>query len=325
MANESNKETKLSVRDYIHYIGVILLTMALFVALLFVFKGSLVFSIPIALLFAILFIGVVFLLRWMRNSEQDYKLIEMSTLVLGYGGLLCISLFLFLHFINVEFTLKEQIKRDAAVKLNKCLDLESEYAKYVDNQVAKYDTEIDNMLHPSTGETKRKEFLNRYNIEAHNRSDYKDRRGYPSKAERDSTGDKYSAFLKQKLESESDVIGKDITDYVSREKQTFEDWNYLRVPLVYSELNVEYSNWESALQDLSSEHPWTENQPFTTDASFDSEMQLSNPREYFSRTPWGVAIPIFLLLHAMILWPYLTIYKREIKYKNDTAERGGRM
>ncbi len=289
------------ISQIIHYLGAFFLTLSAFLGAHIFFKGNYLFSVPFAMILLLSFIGIVYLLQQLKKAQTNQKQMqfwEYLIFVIGYGLILGFtSLYFLTHSININYTQKQNIQANTLQYLNECNKLVISYEKYVDSLKSRWATELDNSFLPSTSRQQRDAFFSKYNIFPFKSSNWNE--------SKNQTTSIYVLAFKTKLLDDFHFKKDSILTYYDNNKNTFENWNYVKIPSSYFKIQENIKTWVIETENLSLNQLRSKESPFQYQNSNLILDDISNPRDFFHYTKWPMTLIIFFLLHLFILWPYI--------------------
>jgi len=281
----------IRIKDIIQAFGLLLLGLACFLSFMFINKGSMELSIPMTLVLLAALFGTVFLLVRLKSTKKDQsqmKMWEYIVLLVIYIGFLGLgSLYVFTHFMNLEFVQRQEVVDQSNVYLEKMEDVLNEYDSHIDIVSQEYEREMDSAVKKTKDLIA---FKNKYEIDdlkANNKEQYIEA---------------FEDGLYDEFESVKDKAMK----YINAAKSNItERWNPLKVPSTYYDLPIQLESIKDELVKLSTISKRGAEDPFKYDLENLTIKDLSNPKLYFGETNWLLTLLLFLILQIMILWPYL--------------------
>lgn len=273
----------VSVSDIIQFVGLLLLGIAVFAGFLFYSNGNMI----VAVLGSIVIIGglygLVYVLQRMKTVEENQSAMFTYEIVMGvfYFLLAIVSLYFYLHFVNIEFNRKHEIQLLVKEDINDIAELFNAYEAYADDRVRSYRIELETTL------------------------GYRDRdkaREYGLEMDGSNLSTLVSVFetwvkeLSKLLKPEADAFS-------STGRGTVDSWDRIRLPLLIAEIQEKKTDYLSQLVTYS-QGGKDGGEPFTYTPK-SSQLDLSSPLEDTSEVNWLFLLLTFLIIQFLILWPYI--------------------
>ena len=276
--------------DIVHYVGILLLFIAITVGLLFMTKGSLSMSIGGGVLISAVFFGIV---EWLKNLKQanEYqdtkRLQEYAVLIGGYGIAFLLSFPIILHFLNVNIGAKNDIKKALNEESEYISEMVSEYEKHVESIGEAFDTEIRVAL--KKGGTEKNAFIDQYKLEGI----------------KTNTIDVFVISMKTKLLNELDDVRSVYDDQAASLSHAADSFSPLEVPTLYHDMKIRSKKLRNDLTDLSKSNTRGSETPFEFEENNNSLGDISDPRALFGLTNWLYTLLGLGILHFMLLSSYI--------------------
>lgn len=315
--------TKITIKEVIHYIGIVFLMLFLVYGLLYITRGneitSFMFGIPIGgAFFALVYF---LLLEKDKTSRGKFRSTELVYLGLYIALSVLVTPILF-HFIETEFVLKNQIKDLGNEKLNHLERMVTEYEKAASRDTALIGTTITANLSayfnlPPKDRTNRTKYENKlqnapYNLNFSGNvslsdSDLRQRLLIQRPLAT-------SARFKALISGINELKEKNET-FIQNARTVINDWSRLKLNRVLYEADVRLTE---NLQQLQTRKP-----------DFDYQIPsknipLDNPKALFENYKSSLLLPlvIILILHLLILWPYIFVETQGKKYNTKAKTTG---
>jgi hypothetical protein len=166
----------------------------------------------------------------------------------------------------------------------------------VDSLANRWETEIDNKFLTSTSYGERQIFCNKYEIIPFESANLNETRIQTTK--------KYVAAFKNRMSDGFQLKKDSILTYAETKRRTFENWNYINIPIFYHKMQDDIDMWINETENLSTLHKRSTEAPFKFVKSYTFLKDISNPKLFFGN--WMYILPIFLLVfYVLIPWPYI--------------------
>ena len=280
----------IKIWDIVHYIGILLLFIAVTVGLLFMTKGSLAMSVVGGVLISAVFFGIVEWLKCLKqaNEFQDRKRgQEYALLIGGYGIAFLLTFPIILHFLNVNIGAKNDIKKALNEESEYILEMVSEYEKHVESIGEAFDTEIRVALN-KVG-TEKNAFIEQYKLDGI----------------KTNTIDVFVTSMKTKLLNELDNVRSVYDDQAASLSNASDSFSPLEVPTLYHDMKIRSKKLRNDLTDISKSNTRGRETPFEYKENKDSLGDISNPRALFGLTNWLYTLLGLGILHFMLLSSYI--------------------
>jgi len=239
MAEENNK---IGVKDLIMLAGIILLGLASFMGLNYVY-GKI-----IAIVGALIIIGaaggLVYVLCKLKKAETNperNKIIELIILIIGYGTGAVVSGLFMMHCLTVEMNKKPQIQPSAQESIKEFELINVEYDKYVASVEASLRTKIATAYAEKrssrTGVSRLWDDLNLG--------------GGTSKDEEDATIATRTELLNDLLKGDAYLDAQDAMDFKGNAEETVNKWDRMEITETLTMIDGEKQKYLDALTELS--------------------------------------------------------------------------
>lgn len=291
----NKKDFKIGVPDVLQILGLSVLGIGIFFGSNYYFLGNLMFSIPFTLGFLLLLFGVVNIITKLKKADKDQQLkktAELVILILGYGTLSVLSFYPYSHFFNIEFNEKKELKSkfmSEAKNISYVFDL---YEVYVSDEIIEpYRLKLTTELNEGTNK----------NIKSHEDIEtfvkIQNSIFYP--------GDDNNAPIAKEIEE-----AKNSKAFYEKEIDSWSPFTIIstlqEIPTKVSE-NLEYIN-SLGLKKNGEPSDLKANNPFNYDYDIDDEVEstiVSFNDFKIKNVSWIIVLPTLLLLHFLILLPYI--------------------
>ena len=281
----------IGFKDILHYLGILLLGLFLFYAFIYYFNGNIIFSAVSTLIaVALLGMGLTYMLvrlKTVTEHHKKYYIYEMLVLIVGYMLIFTFSTGYFLSkLVVVEFANKQEIQDEALNQVEEIEDLFYAYRKHVDDKRNNYNEELKN-----------------------------------KRESQNSIDSKLISLDESLLDSEFLMAESEANEYMAETKQIIIGWNRLKLPKVLTETSRLKENWYNLLVEKSGTHTETnEFGSFSYSFKYDKTDNLLNPP--LTNVNWLIVGLVLVIIHLLILWPYLFFAKRSTRpvgYVKDTG------
>ncbi|GLR15882.1 hypothetical protein [Portibacter lacus] len=276
--------------DIVHYLGVILLFIAITIGLLFITKGNLAMSIGGGVLISAVFVGLVEWLKSLKtaNEFQDKKRLKEYIVLLGaYGVAFLLTFPIVLHFLNVNIGARNEIKNALIDGGTYLKNMVSAYEVHVEDLGEQFDTEIKVALQRSPSD--KKAFIKKYKLNGI----------------KESSIDVFVNSMKTKLLSELASVRSVYDDQTLALKKAADSFNPLAVPSLYHDMQIKSAQLRDELTRLSKSTIRGNESPFVYMEKDNNLGDISDPRALFPLTDWLYTILAIGLLHFMLLSSYI--------------------
>ena len=293
-----NNPNKSSASEYIHLAGLILLSLCLFIGILYWQNGSFQLTIPATLIFFGAFYGVVFILVKLKNAKKNpsqMKKWEYLVFILGYGALALGSMIFFSHFMDYQFNRKAEVSKSGMAKMEAIETLFENYETHVNDKTKLYGTIIKNHKKNKTRKGRKEAELF---YEANNLG----KSVFTGNLEEDINNLK--GDFKLKLRQGFGEWKESARRFVASGRAAFGGVNPVKLPSIYQDADANYLKWSGMMVENSSSLPFGEKNPFLPQSiSTDDNIQFTKLDSSKIFNPFTLIA--FLILNTMILWPYL--------------------
>lgn len=276
--------------DIVHYLGVVLLFIAITIGLLFMTKGSLAMSIGGGVLISAVFVGLVEWLKSLKkaNEFQDRKRLTEYIVLLGaYGVAFLLTFPIVLHFLNVNIGARNEIKNALIDESTYLTNMVSAYEVHVEDLGQQFDTEIKVAL--KKGLSEKKSFIDKYKLNGI----------------KESSIDVFVNSMKTKLMSQLDDVRSVYNSQTLALEKAANSFNPLAVPSLYHDMKIKSDQLRDELTHLSKSTIRGNESPFVYEENDNNLGDISDPRALFPLTDWLYTLLALGLLHFMLLSSYI--------------------
>lgn len=307
-----------NIPNFLQLIALILLMIACFYGLLYIFKGETMYSFAIALIIAIILGLTVFAMNTMKTKGRNTGFTFLEGVCLFLYAIAGLFSFLFLiHYWNVERLYKQDIVNAANAKLKVLTTMQVDY----ETQVNDYSTSLENSIQADINNhtfsstssiNKLKSDLGKYNINTDNIN--KSTR----KAEVEEKKNTKIENIKDFVLSDFDDFKKANAEFISNTKPIFDDWEEKYIHDAIQNIDIRLaSNFETLKNKMllieDDAEYWNKNK-FNYILPDSSPIQISDPIALIKNNKKSnLLIPVLigLVFHFFILLPYISFTRKE--------------
>jgi hypothetical protein len=305
MSNSDNSKPFLSI---LHYLGLLFATLCVIFGMLYITRGNDVTSIVMSLLVALCFFGVVQALIFFKAKANRKKIsLPEIALLLVYLIITLLVSPVILHFLNTEFALKDKIKDIGNSKLNAIEQMVTDYEDQVRRDTALIRTTISTEL-TSYFNIPKTDFVNRGTYEAKLKSppfniDFSGK-GLPDDLLKNRLYTQTSQSVAsnyKRLTNILNTVKPENEAFVADARWIIDDWVRRRLNRTYYEID---DRMAENLEKLKAVKP-----DFDFQAREAEELPLDKPLDLIRlyQPNWLLSISMMLLLHFLLLAPYILI------------------
>jgi hypothetical protein len=284
---------------FLQAIGLLLTMLSTFLGALYIFKGNYLYAFPISILFVVVMYYLVtyFMKEKEKKRRKGYPAKTYYFFII-YGLMSIVVSFFVLHFVNVEFFEKEEIKK---IGQNKLAGLEAFYNEYTVTYTAFCDQlktdAIAKLENRSDEEILKKPPFN------FKEEDIKAIKNYPNGEDSAIRFMKITPLLNE-FATKKKVLLENQTDFFSKHKSILENWDRLKVSKTLDQLNAkvlaDFTELNQTLKNLSAENKklTTSQAPYIEESLIDKPLLLANKHIGFG------SLAVLIVFQLLILLPY---------------------
>ena len=316
MSNEINKlrdERTKPIAKIFSTIGMIAVMPFTVVGLLYVLHGMIL---PTAFISIAILVAIVLLTKFLVNfkiKKRTYRNLKPEIILISIYIIIAIITIPFMfHFIDVDFSRKNELVVMGKDKANSIIALKDEYKRTIKNKQRTFKTSVDDNLteYFRTQQQVYKDSVENLIGKVNEFSEFiddPDNEDVQTKIKNQIEKSKEDGVERIEANYKLGIIDAKSDIYVENAIRTFVGWKFLKVSQIYYEIDNEYQKVYDAIKEKMPEFEYTQSQV--------QDMKLDSAKNSFVKASVGKKILITLIimiLYAVVLLEYFTAERHEI-------------
>ena len=308
----------MKLKNILHYIGVLVLFITTLLGWLYLNgNDTVIYAVIIGV---ILMFGIYYLVSLMvkKRKETHVNLAHVISLWVVYIAIAVFSAILSLHSITIQFLANDNLRENGNQKLAALNELRTEFTASRSEIKGQLESEVLQLLESyshADDKTTLKQSLKDTLI---NKYEFNVKKIDKMKNMRVPRNDWIEIYYDRKIDEFYSDIDKELLDYYNKNKNTFDKNDFLNINKVYYELDSvlirNKSEIENNFSELINKYDVDEN-IYDDKIIPESTVSLNNLSELRKQYSPLKYIIFYLIIHLLILSPFLLISKKGLKPK----------